>query len=99
MNITWEEYDWGTGTTKKEVITLSPKVEAEIKQIQKLEEAADARARKNGFNADGLCAAWCREDEHNELTQFRCYPQYDECSCGIRKEHVHCGHGYVTQVG
>lgn len=38
---------------------------------------------------------WC--DKEN--CTFASYPQYGECECGVMKEHVHCQHGKIIQIG
>ena len=45
-----------------------------------------------------LVRMWCWL-EHNERTSFHSYPEDGECECGLWKHHVHCGHGFITQVG
>jgi hypothetical protein len=47
-------------------------------------------------------AQFCfEENEHvgDPEKYFCCYPQRGECDCGVVKEHVHCKHGGVIQVG
>ena len=41
---------------------------------------------------------WCGCEPAQQ--SFGSYPQYGECSCGVEKEHVHCGTcGNISQIG
>ena len=44
-----------------------------------------------------LLPGWCKEAP--KTCKFLSYPQYGECKCGVAKEHVHCQHGAIIQVG
>lgn len=43
-----------------------------------------------------LKGEWCKV---NKDCEFHSYPEDGQCSCGVYKHHVHCNHGYITQVG
>lgn len=45
-----------------------------------------------------LVPDWCI-DEHDASNGFLCYPKDGECLCGIQRHHVHCGHGWIVQIG
>jgi len=42
-----------------------------------------------------LIAEWCRCEE----PEFLCYPEDNQCPCGVVKHHVHCVCGRISQVG
>jgi hypothetical protein len=46
-----------------------------------------------------LVAEWCDSGQQPHDASFHSYPQDDECSCGVRKHHVHGVCGHITQVG
>lgn len=43
-----------------------------------------------------LKSEWCACKE----SEFLCYPEDGECTCGVVKHHVHCKHcGGISQIG
>ena len=43
-----------------------------------------------------LTSDWC----DCEVSEFLCYPEDGQCSCGVYKHHVHCKQcGGISQVG
>jgi hypothetical protein len=53
------------------------------------------RMRKEGVK---LVSEWCDENDGTNCKMVYC-PDYLQCPCGIDKNHVHCQHGKVTEVG
>lgn len=83
-------------------------MEAELTREEKLatldewEEAgvlpADEIARMRKHVDFKLIPDWCSE-EHDDTNGYHSYPKYNQCKCGMVKEHVHCMHGGIVQIG
>lgn len=87
------------GEWKSEEITLSEEASARVREVQRQGQIADDEARARGFNADGLCGAWCKERHESPEQEFVSFADDGRCSCGVNKHHYHCEHGYISQVG
>mgnify|MGYP006890138752 CR=1 FL=1 len=99
MNIQITTYENGKVTTETTSFTISP-------EMQEILDAAAAEDRITRPKIRGLSSSWCSEkrrrmmglDEADEC-EFYSYPEDGQCHCGLHKHHVHCIHGYVTQIG
>lgn len=89
MNINVTTYDENGKHESVSALEFTGEEWAELERIRELENVRHPK------NRAGLSPSWCERED----CEFRSYPQYGECSCGLMKEHVHCQHGYVIQVG
>jgi hypothetical protein len=100
MKITTSTLENGKWVESVTEFTPSPELEEMMKAVAEEEKITRPK------NRAGLSTSWCSEDrrynmglERDDECVFRCFPADGECSCGIEKHHVHCKHGFVTQIG
>lgn len=65
-----------------------------IRTVEIAEQWTLAKMHKEGIK---LVAEWCEQNDGD--CQYVYCPDYLACKCGIDKNHVHCQHGKVIEVG